>query len=1483
MKLKLNLSRPDGSTADLSVTLDADCTVGALADRIAHSDPQRGANPVGPNQTLVRGEHGGPVTMNPAVAVLESGLVSGASVALAPTPSVARSSGEVAAVMNVLSGPDAGRSFDLRVGSNTIGRGRQCSAQLSDPMVSTLHARVVVGDVIEIVDENSSNGILMGDQQVSRVALRPDDTVLLGEDIISVRPVSAQVAGLGGGSAGPTVEFNRSPRVDPTYEGEELAPPEPPQPPQKRRFPLVSLLAPLIMAAVVLAVLQNAMFVIFLALSPLMLVGNHFEQKRNAKADLEEAIEHFRSALARIVARAHATQDHERERRGAEHPSTSEIVEAVTSRGELVWTRRPEHDRFMELRLGMGTQPSRLRFDVNPGRNGIPELAAELEEVLERFANVDRVPIVGSFDTSGSIGVAGPRQQMHDVARGLVIQLIGLHSPAEMVLCAVGSNAAGDNWDWLKWLPHSSSDHSPISAQHLVSTPPGCSQLVAELTDLVAARAGASDEPGSPTPLPRVVVLVEDDAPVERNRLVRLAEHGPSVGVHLLWLSGHRTRIPAACRSYLEIDPMDGTAMTGRVVEGELSRPVLVEPVDLSSAQALARGMAPLVDAGALPDDQSDLPSMVSFLSDAGPELATSSDAVLERWSESRSVFPPEQYPEGAQRPMLKRAGGLRALVGRGKGDNVYLDLRSQGPHALVGGTTGSGKSEFLQTWIMGMATAYGPQRVTFLFVDYKGGAAFADCVRLPHCVGLVTDLSPLLVRRALTSLRAELRHREHLLNRFGAKDLAEMESTGNPAAPPALVIVVDEFAALVQEVPEFVDGVVDVAQRGRSLGLHLILATQRPAGVIKDNLRANTNLRVALRMADPDDSRDVIGNTDAAGFDPSIPGRAVAKSGPGRLEAFQSGYVGGWTRSEAPPPSIQVESLAFGPRIEWEVDEPPAAPSGAEDDPTDIERLVERVIEASAAAGLPEPRKPWMPELSPIYEFANLQLPRTDTDLAFGVLDDPEAQDQRVVSFQPDIDGNMAVYGTGGSGKSTFLRTLAVSAGLTTRRGGPCHVYGLDFGARGLQMLEPLPHVGSIVSGDDDERVARLLRQLRGTIDERARRYAAAQADSVSEYRRAASAPHEPRILLLVDGMGAMRTAYEAGPQMGLLDLLTSIAVDGRQVGVHVVVSADRVGAVPNALAGTLQRSLVLRLASDMDLMALGAPSDGFSQATPPGRGFWEGEQLQVAVLGGSRNAAVQAERIAKLSQRLHKEQVPTAPQIRRLPEQVDLQSLPAAVDANGTEVAAGPDAEPVFALLDETLGPIGFDASTPFLIAGPAGSGRTAAVRTLVRALERVRPNGRYVLFAQRRSPLLDDSWWRSSVGPDGAAQLASELTAELEEAERSGNGSGQPITIVIEGIGEFLNTEADYPLVELLKTARGAEATIIAEGETPTLGGSWPLLSPVKSPRHGVVLQPDGIDGDTLFNTSFGRISRADFPPGRGMYVRSGRASRVQVAQT
>ncbi len=1456
MKLKLTVRRTP-TPADLEVEVDGSVTVGALAHALATSDPS-GGSPVPTKPSLtVEGVAQAATTVDPHLTVAEAGLGSGQYVSVVP----ARSSSTSAAVLNVESGPDAGRSFELSRGLNSIGRRKGSDVRLTDPMVSQIHAKVIVGDTVEIVDDNSSNGILVGSDRVQRVVLRAGDTVTLGDSVISVVARHASGADAGFVSGG-VLEFNRSPRVDPIWEGPEFEAPELPQMKDPQRFPYITAVVPIMMAGVMFLALPNSgVFLIFMAMSPLMIVGGYFENKRAAKSQLEADTRLFRENLAQLVVELRQTQEAERIGRNAEHPSTSAVVTAVRQLDPLVWTRRPEHDSFLGLRLGLGAQPSRITVEVQKARTSLVELQKERDAALRPFDVVDQVPIVAELRTCGSVGVSGPRELRMDIARGLVAQMVGLHSPAELVLVSLASPQSAPDWDWIKWLPHVGGDHHPLRAPPLASTAPACLALVSELADLIASRSG--EEAGrseGPPPLPAVLVLVEDDAPVERSALVGLMERGREHGVHIIWSAPRTADVPAAARTFLEVDGVQGAA-TGKVIEAERVQSVVVEPLDRGGAEWLARRLSPVVDAGSKVDDASDVPTAVSFLTELGMGTADSPELVVERWRESNSIHDP------SVRKPLKRDNTLRAFVGRSAVDPVYLDLRTQGPHALVGGTTGAGKSEFLQTWVLAMAASHSPQRVTFLFVDYKGGAAFADCIALPHSVGLVTDLSPHLVQRALVSLNAELRHRERLLNRKKAKDLLELERRGDPACPPSLVIVVDEFAALVQEVPEFVDGVVNVAQRGRSLGLHLILATQRPAGVIKDNLRANTNLRVALRMADEEDSKDVVGTPLAGTFDPAIPGRGVVKTGPGRLALFQSGYVGGWTTGEEPPPRLRITTLAFAPAEEWEPPEPSTeVPEEAELGPTDIRRVVVNVGAAATAAGIEAPRKPWLPELAHAYGLEKLPNPRRDGRIVFGVADLPASQAQDTVAFEPDVDGNIAVFGTGGTGKSAFLRTLAISAGFTARS-GPCFVYGLDFGSRGLTMLEGLPHVGAVIGADDAERTARLITTLRETIDERAVRYAAVNAGTLEEYRTIAKQPDEPRILLVLDGFAAFRTAYETGLATRVLDQLVSVAVDGRPVGVHLALSADRIGAIPAALAGSIQRRLALRLSNDMDEAMLDVPRDGFGDITPPGRGFLGGTEVQVAVLSGSPDVAEQARAVHELAASMQRAGAPAAPGVERLADAIDWDALPPVTDGR-----------PTLGVADDTLGPVPFEPSGTILVTGPAGSGRTTTVRTMLAALKAARPALERVYFGTRRSPLAADEWERAAATMPEVGSLAEELVAEW------GSEVDDPasIVVVIDGLGEFVNSDADYALQDVLKACRTLGICVIADGESSDIGGSWPLLQAIKAQRHGFVLQPDQADGDTIFRTPFPRVSRAEFPPGRGFYVRGGKARRVQVAR-
>jgi S-DNA-T family DNA segregation ATPase FtsK/SpoIIIE len=926
-----------------------------------------------------------------------------------------------------------------------------------------------------------------------------------------------------------------------------------------------------------------------------------------------------------------------------------------------------------------------------------------------------------------------------------------------------------------------------------------------------------------------------------------------------VWLAQRAEHLPAACTAYLDVHG-DHTVSVGDSMTGTSTAGIAGDAVDAAAAFGFSRATAPLIDAGAVIADESDLPRSVSWLDLNDPRIADDPAAIVERWQESRSIITgPAAPPPGPRRP-----GTLRALVGATADGPHTLDLRSHGPHALVGGTTGAGKSELLQTWILAMAAAHSPQRVTFLLVDYKGGSAFRECVNLPHTVGLVTDLSPHLVRRALVSLGAELTYREHLFAEKRVKDLQELEKTGDPATPPSLVIVVDEFAALVRDVPEFVDGMVNVAQRGRSLGLHLVLATQRPSGVIKDNLRANTNLRLALRMADEGDSTDVLGSPEAAYFDPALPGRAVSKTGPGRLVPFQAGYVGGWTSASQREPDVAIEELVIGEGRTWPAAER-AASAVVEHGPTDIMRITATIRRASELAGLPVPRRPWLDELARVYDLARLPTRRRDDELVFGVVDEPGHQRQSVVAFYPDTDGNLAIFGTGGAGKSTALRSLAVAAAVTAR-GGPCQVFCLDFSSRGLDMLADLPHVGAVIHADEGDRVRRLLRTLMAMVDDRARRYSQVRAGSITEYRGLAGEPDEPRVLVFLDGFAAFRQQFEMVDGGKWFDAFNTLAAEGRPLGIHVILTADRPAALPPRLTSRIQRRLTMRLADDAEYVLAGGEPGVITLDSPSGRALLGRSEVQVAVFGGSPDIMAQSRAIGQLAASMRRQQVSSAPRVEQLPERVRLSDLPATVDDR-----------PAIGLADDALAPVGFRPEGVFLISGPPSSGRSTAVATTIIALDRALPGVTPVFFGARRSPLISLSIWQQ-VATD-PAEIA-ELAGKLDQASRDPE-TGQRFAVVIEQITEYLGSPADVPLAAMIKTLAASGHVVIAEAETSSLGGAWPLLNAVKAARTGLALQPEQSDGLSVYKTEFPKSRRSEFPAGRGLLVEGGRVRLAQIA--
>ncbi|MFF4291693.1 FtsK/SpoIIIE domain-containing protein, partial [Streptomyces sp. NPDC001633] len=444
-----------------------------------------------------------------------------------------------------------------------------------------------------------------------------------------------------------------------------------------------------------------------------------------------------------------------------------------------------------------------------------------------------------------------------------------------------------------------------------------------------------------------------------------------------------------------------------RVEQSGALRKLNVRPDFVSAAWCarLARSLSPLRDISGETEDSA-LPAASRLLDVLHLEPPTR-DAIAARW----------------------RTGGqsTMAVIGESYDGPFGIDLRRDGPHGLIAGTTGSGKSELLQTIVAALAVANTPENMTFVLVDYKGGSAFKDCVKLPHTVGMVTDLDAHLVERALESLGAELKRREHILAAADAKDIEDYQDLvrRDPSRSPVprLLIVIDEFASMVRDLPDFVTGLVNIAQRGRSLGIHLLLATQRPSGVVSPEIRANTNLRIALRVTDAGESSDVIDAPEAGHISKSTPGRAYVRLGHASLIPFQSGRVGGRRPGAADPATLAPWAGA----LSWQdlgraALRKPKSEAKEDDEITDLKVLVDAVREANTALRIPAQHSPWLPALDDTLLLDDVPAVQAQGALPaapYGVEDLPADQARRAVAVDFATFGHLIIAGAPRTGRS--------------------------------------------------------------------------------------------------------------------------------------------------------------------------------------------------------------------------------------------------------------------------------------------------------------------------------------------------------------------------------------------------------------------------------------------------------------------------------
>lgn len=1043
--------------------------------------------------------------------------------------------------------------------------------------------------------------------------------------------------------------FNRPPRIRPVWPVETIELPEPPQAARRDGLNWLIVLTPIlgimIMVGAMAVINQSSNALLFaVPMGAMTLVGvgtaiitGRSQLKRDAR-DFAERRTFFEEQLEDREEYLRTLYDQERACRLFLDPDLTELLIIASARNNAfppqarLWERRMGDSDFLSLRIGLGNVPLSSSIKVpQPPRDGTVE--RRLYEIQQRYAMLKNVPVVVPLAELGSLGIGGPRAACLALFRSLIWQISVLHAPSDVRIAVVHSaGVSGEDWDWLRWLPHTIplSNDPARNLRMCVSEKSAVLQLMSSLLDEFSRRRDKQAQQGTNAPtkllFPMLVVIVDGIEQVRDQPIIsEIMRNGASYNIVMICLEKSWQEIPSECASMIDIHD-DGSVRWAKAGHQWSLDRVVGDRADFAESDLLARRLASvqLAEAGS----NQDVPRSVRLFD------------VLEINDET-DLLPPRFWSQP-----LTEAWHPDVPIGRKAGGKpLYLDLyeHRHGPHGIIAGTTGAGKSVLLQCIIAALAIKHSPVQMQLLLIDFKGGASLSMFEPLPHTAGFVTDLEGRLAERAMTAIKSEIRRRKTLLRRTAFEKKTKVENIHDYRAlalqhhlPPLpnLLIIIDEFDEMVKTYQEFVTELVRIVKQGRSLGVHLLVATQQPAKAVSDEIRTQLKFFIALRLGSSEDSREMLLKTDAAFLPTDIPGRAYFRTGTS-IELFQVALVTGEyrARSEGATESDPVVKLFIGNQERTlERKQPTKATPNSNTKTTDLKILV-RALEKAGAACLDEanseyawqPQPIWQPPLPTQLVLADvlaanivkedlastiLQAWKQRPDasrwlqIVVGRLDIPELSRQECLTLNL-LTTNLAVVGTSGSGKTMLLRTLLLSLALTH---SPQDVwcYILDSGGQGLSSLEELPHVGSVIQVRDRDRVRRLIHTLHTTIRERQDLFRATGASDLEAYCRDQHV-RIPALLVVIDKLALLREEFDDkyGNDTIIDDLIRLVRL-GRPYGVHFIIAADAARDYTYKLLALLDARIALRLPDLYDYNELlGGRITGQVSSTTPGRGL--------------------------------------------------------------------------------------------------------------------------------------------------------------------------------------------------------------------------------------------------------------------------------------
>ncbi|MDR1464439.1 MAG: type VII secretion protein EssC [Oscillospiraceae bacterium] len=1151
----------------------------------------------------------------------------------------------------------------------SVGRGADSAIRFDNPRVSSRHASLLYyNGNWSLKDHQSENGTFVNQKAAASSPLHLGDCVyimglriLIGGNFIAVNnpggkvrlneallapyqplPARKPAADEGDALAEEPDYFYRSPRFPKDVARAQFQIDPPPSPENREEMPLALTLGPSItmgMASVAMgyfsissAIAQGRIeaAVPAVAMSGSMLLGTvlwpilskRYEKKKRARLEAlrqEAYLAYLKETEQAIAAECAAQEKILRE----QSVPVGECIERIRRRSSKLWDRTAEDDDFLRLRVGIGSGELQAeirfpekRFEME--KDTLRQALYALRDVPKILRDIPvRIPLADCAVTS----VIGRRTRCLEFAMGLIIQLTALHGYDEVKTVFLYDEEEAQAFAFAKWLPHSWTDDR--SFRFLAANLEELKVLSGVLEKEVEARRAAAERNRTGKPLPHYVVFAfSRELALRAEFLKQIYAAGGNVGCSVVCFFDELKNVPKECSAVLELRGKDSQLYNRRDRTGEALRFVNDIAVQADMRElALQLANTPLDLTGSAYQ----LPNLLSFLDlfEAGRVEHLNP---LTRWRDNDPTK------------------SLQALVGvNAMGDPFYLDLHEKyhGPHGLVAGMTGSGKSEFIMTYILSLALNYHPDEAAFLLIDYKGGGMAKSFAHLPHVAGIITNLDGAAIRRSLVSLDSELKRRQAIFNQAGERlgisniDIYKYQKeyrAGSVTDPlPHLFIISDEFAELKTQQPEFMERLISAARIGRSLGVHLILATQKPAGVVDDQIWSNSRFRVCLKVQDRQDSMDMLKRSDAAELKQT--GRFYLQVGYNELfELGQSAWAGAPyapTDNAVREQPRAVRVLDRNGQVMQAVQlQRRAAPQEKQKKQLDVivSHLAAVAAEEHAAA-----RPLWLEPLAEILplpelkrRYPALRQPDATLNPIIGECDDPERQRRFALHLPLSVGGNALLYGAAGGGKTTLLTALVYEL-LCSHSADALHLYLCDLGSETLRQFAPAPQVGEVLTAADGEAIVNLLTMLREEIGLRKQRFAAFGGDFTA-YCASGQEPL-PNIVLIINNYAAFTELFE-----GQEDQIVTLAMEGTKYGIYLVLAAATTNAVRYRVAQNFSQIFVLQLNDNAEYANVLGNTGGLYPARNKGRGLvklervYEFQSAQVTAQAGQTGTEIAA-----------------------------------------------------------------------------------------------------------------------------------------------------------------------------------------------------------------------------------------------------------------